>query len=91
MYEVKADKVEEARRLDDDAVIRFVRRGLRRESQGVSEVRKAFIAAIIRRLKDEDIWPAFAKTCRTEHERWLAWCTVSNGDDGGGDDEVGDD
>ncbi|CAN5950831.1 unnamed protein product [Sphagnum jensenii] len=63
----KPDK-EEIWRLDDDAVIQLVRRGLRREAQGVSGERKAFIAAIMGRLEDEGIWPAFAKTCRSEHQ-----------------------
>jgi hypothetical protein len=88
--EFKTEAGKEVRRLDDNAVIQFVRRGLRREAQGVSEERKAFIAGIIRRLKDEDIWPAFAKTCRHEHGLWLAWCMKLNGDDDG-DDEAGDD
>lgn len=80
----------EIRSLEDNAVIRFVRRGLRvEEAQASSDERKAFVLGIMRRLKDESIWPAFAKTCRYEYQQWLAWC-MSLRDEGAGDDGAGD-
>ena len=81
---------EEIRSLEDNAVIRHVRRRLRTEEAiALSDERKAFIVGIMRRLKDESIWPAFAKTCLNEHRQWLAWC-MGLRDEGAGDDGAGD-
>jgi len=90
--EVPKAKEKEIRGLDDEAVIRLVRRGLGREvkegpKDGLSKDEwRGIIGNIIRTLKEEDSWPAFAKACREEHRRWLFWC-MERLDDGDGNND----
>jgi len=86
--DVPKAKEREIKSLDDDAVIRLARHGLDREAkENPSDgERRGFIDRIIRTLKDEDTWPAFAKTCREEHQRWLFFCMERLGDGDGNSD-----
>jgi len=88
--EVPRAKEKEINGLDDDAVIRLARRGLGREAkESPDEDWRGFVGKIIRTLKDEDEWPAFAKSCREDHQSWLLWCMEALGDDDG--NNVGED
>jgi hypothetical protein len=81
-------KEKEIRRLEDEAVIRLARRGLLKEAEDAKPQMVGLIESIMRALRDESIWPSFAKACREEHFDWLFWCMERSGEgDGDGEDE----